>query len=68
LEKAIRMPGFTFVDVISPCPTQFGRRNRIADTAQLYDHVESICREPEEVQSMPVEERLQYFAIGEFTQ
>jgi 2-oxoglutarate ferredoxin oxidoreductase subunit beta len=68
LEKAIRMPGFTFVDVISPCPTQFGRRNRIGDTTQLYDHVESICREPEEVQSMPVEERLQYFAIGEFTQ
>jgi 2-oxoglutarate ferredoxin oxidoreductase subunit beta len=68
LEKAIRMPGFSFVDVISPCPTQFGRRNRIGDTAQLYDHVESICREPEEVKSMPVEERLQYFAIGEFTQ
>ena len=68
IEKAIRMPGFTFIDAISPCPTQFGRRNRLGDTAKLYDHMESVCRDPEEVQSMPVEERLQYFAIGEFTQ
>jgi 2-oxoglutarate ferredoxin oxidoreductase subunit beta len=35
LKKAMRdallKPGFTFVEVISPCPTLYGRRNKIGD-------------------------------------
>src|SRR5512135_1098236 len=30
LKKALRHVGFSFLDVLSPCPTQFGRRNRQA--------------------------------------
>jgi len=26
--EALLKPGFTFVEVIAPCPTQFGRKNR----------------------------------------
>ena len=26
--EALHKPGFTFVEAIAPCPTQFGRKNR----------------------------------------
>jgi 2-oxoglutarate ferredoxin oxidoreductase subunit beta len=29
--EAIVKPGFTFVEIISPCPTNYGRRNRIGE-------------------------------------
>jgi len=29
--EAIEKPGFTFVEIISPCPTNYGRRNRLGD-------------------------------------
>ncbi len=29
IKKALRIEGFCFIDVISPCPTHFGRRNRL---------------------------------------
>jgi len=29
--EAIMRPGFTFVEVVAPCPTNYGRRNRIGD-------------------------------------
>ena len=29
--EAIQRPGFSFVEIISPCPTNYGRRNRIGD-------------------------------------
>ena len=67
IEKAIRTPGFTFVEAISPCPTQFGRRNQLSDLAKMYDRVDSICLDPSEVEAMEENERLKHFAVGEFT-
>jgi 2-oxoglutarate ferredoxin oxidoreductase subunit beta len=67
IEKALRTPGFTFIDAISPCPTQFGRRNRIGDLDKLYGAVESLCVDPETAEAMDEDERLHHFAIGEFT-
>ncbi len=29
--EAIMKPGFTFVEIVSPCPTNYGRRNRIGE-------------------------------------
>ena len=29
--EALQRPGFSFVEIISPCPTNYGRRNRIGD-------------------------------------
>ncbi len=29
--EAIAKPGFTFVEIISPCPTNYGRRNRLGE-------------------------------------
>jgi 2-oxoglutarate ferredoxin oxidoreductase subunit beta len=66
IEKALRTPGFTFVDAMSPCPTQYGRRNRMADLEKLYSTLDSICITPEESEKMDEETRLHHFAVGEF--
>jgi len=29
--EALQRPGFSFVEIVSPCPTNYGRRNRIGD-------------------------------------
>lgn len=67
IEKAVRTPGFTFVEAISPCPTQYGRRNQLSDLSKMYDRVDAICLDPAEVEAMEEDERLKHFAVGEFT-
>jgi len=66
IERAISTPGFTFVEAVSPCPTQFGRRNRLPDLAALYDSVEDRCVSSEEAAQMSEQERLAHFVVGEF--
>jgi 2-oxoglutarate ferredoxin oxidoreductase subunit beta len=31
MKKAIAKKGFSFVEIITPCPEEYGRRNKIAD-------------------------------------
>lgn len=66
IEKAVRTPGFTFVEAVSPCPTQFGRRNKLSNLENLYKTVDSLCISKEESEAMDVDERLKHFTIGEF--
>ncbi len=42
IKKAIGIKGFSFVEAISPCPTQFGRQNRMDNVKDVYDYVESL--------------------------
>lgn len=35
LEEAVMKPGFSFVEVISPCPTGYLRRNRLGDALEM---------------------------------
>lgn len=37
LEKSIRHKGFSVVEVLSPCPTHFGRKNRQGDAVQMME-------------------------------
>jgi 2-oxoglutarate ferredoxin oxidoreductase subunit beta len=44
--EAIMKPGFTFVEIIAPCPTNYGRRNRIGeglDELRVYEE-QSVIR------------------------
>ena len=66
VEKAISIKGFTFVEALSPCPTQFGRRNSLADLKRLYDHVEERCVTEEEARGMDERELEEHFIVGEF--
>jgi len=37
IKTALQKPGFTFVEVVSQCPTNFGRRNKMADPTAMLD-------------------------------
>lgn len=37
MKAALEKKGFSFVEVVSQCPTNFGRRNRMADPSQMLE-------------------------------
>jgi len=43
IKKAILCDGVGFVEAISPCPTQYGRRNKIFEAASLYKMIDELC-------------------------
>ncbi len=45
IEQAILVRGFSFVEALSPCPTQYGRRNGYASTIELYDALDAAWEE-----------------------
>ena len=66
IEKAIKIKGFTLVEAISPCPTQFGRRNAMGDLAEMYETIDAACISPDAAAIMSEDERLRHFTVGEF--
>lgn len=67
IQKAIQCRGMGFVEAISPCPTQFGRRNRMADVPAFYDHLDSICVERHQAGELDPGDREGKFIVGEWT-
>jgi 2-oxoglutarate ferredoxin oxidoreductase subunit beta len=66
IKKAIQHVGFSFIEVLSPCPTQYGRRNR-------FDRPEEMIRDlidrsilEEEAKGLTEEERAEKIVTGEF--
>jgi 2-oxoglutarate ferredoxin oxidoreductase subunit beta len=43
IARAIETPAFSFVEALSPCPTQFGRRNRLDSPSEAFDHLNRMC-------------------------
>ena len=66
IKRAIQTPGFSFVEAISPCPTQFGRRNNVEDLGQLYQQMAELCVPASRADKLSEDERSRVFVIGEF--
>ena len=41
--RALRTTGFSFVEALSPCPTQYGRKNDLASISELYEAMDAAC-------------------------
>jgi 2-oxoglutarate ferredoxin oxidoreductase subunit beta len=67
IKRAIRTAGFAFVEAVSPCPTQFGRRNRVDDLTALYAYITDLCVTREQAAGMSKEKLAERFIIGEYT-
>ena len=67
IKKAIQHVGFSFIEVLSPCPTQFGRRNRLDRPEDLIRDLREKCILPEEAEDMSEEELAERIITGEFT-
>jgi 2-oxoglutarate ferredoxin oxidoreductase subunit beta len=66
IQRAIRNQGFSFIEVISPCPTQFGRRNQYDQPQEMIAHLVEHCVSFEDAESMTEEELKDMILTGEF--
>ena len=66
IQEAIQCRGMGYVEAISPCPTQYGRRNRHETVPALFDHVDSLCVAREDAAGMTADERRARFVTGEW--
>ncbi len=76
IKAAIQTVGFSLVEVLSPCPTNYGRRNQMGDPTAFLDHYKETTylydpakvRETDEsVHSFLMPANLKKIAVGEFT-
>ena len=66
LKKAIIHRGFSFVDVLSPCPTQFGRRNALRSAHEMLAALKNNCISLEKAKAMNPDEVKGKILVGEF--
>jgi len=66
LKTALQHKGFGFVEVLSSCPTQYGRRNDLATPVQMLHHFKETCVTSKRAQRMTGEELAGKIIIGEF--
>jgi len=66
IQRAIRNPGFSFIEVISPCPTQFGRRNQYDQPQEMIAYLVEHCVSLEDAEQMKKEELQDMVLTGEF--
>ncbi|MCD6500327.1 MAG: hypothetical protein J7M25_18680 [Deltaproteobacteria bacterium] len=66
IKRAISTHGFSFVEALSPCPTQFGRRNQFDSIPALYDDLDAHCVERGTSEAAPATNGPR-FEIGEFS-
>jgi 2-oxoglutarate/2-oxoacid ferredoxin oxidoreductase subunit beta len=64
IREALTRKGFSLVEVMSPCPTQFGRRNEMRETADMLLSLRGRALPVERYRSLPEAERGERFATG----
>lgn len=66
IEKAILHKGFSVVEALTSCPTQFGRRNKVADPTKMVERIKNMTRSKAEAAKMTEEELQGKFITGIF--
>ena len=66
IKKALEIPHFSFIEAFSPCPTQFGRRNRFDSPAAMLQKYKDICISRDEAKTLSPEELNEKIITGEF--
>ncbi len=66
LKKAIEHKGFAFVEVLSPCPTQFGRRNELRTPFAMIQALKRNSVSVEKAKSLDPAELQGKITVGEF--
>ncbi|KJS86706.1 MAG: hypothetical protein JM58_06390 [Peptococcaceae bacterium BICA1-8] len=66
MKNALTHKGFSTLEVITSCPTQFGRRNKMADPIKLVERIRDITVTQTAAEKMSVEELKDKIVIGEF--
>ena len=67
IKKALQTTGFSFVEALSTCPTQFGRRNRLDTPSDMLKFLKEKCITMEKALGLPAEKLSEKILTGEFT-
>ena len=67
IKKAILHKGFSFIEVLSPCPTQYGRRNRLDRPDEMIRDLMDRCILGEEAKGLSKEQLKERVITGEFS-
>jgi len=64
--NAISNKGFSFVEILTQCPTYFGRANKMGSPSAMLRWLKDNSVRQEETEAMQEEERSRKFVLGEF--
>ncbi|MFN3534293.1 MAG: 2-oxoacid:ferredoxin oxidoreductase subunit beta [Desulfatiglandales bacterium] len=64
IEAAIKKRGFSLVEVISTCPVQYGRRNKLADPVAMMTYLKENSVKKEKADTMDPKDIKDKFVIG----
>lgn len=66
IQKAFQINGFSFIDVVSPCPTHYGRRNRMPSLYDFYQFIFKNIVSYDKAKNLNKEELKNKIIIGEY--
>jgi len=66
LKRALQHPGFSFVEVLSSCPVQYGRRNELRSPVAMLNYFREHCVPISRAHTMDSAELADKIVIGEF--
>ncbi|MBZ0265468.1 2-oxoacid:ferredoxin oxidoreductase subunit beta [bacterium] len=64
LKKAFDHKGFSFVEVVSNCHTQFGRRNKMADPMNMISWISDRAKPMKKFEALSDEDKTRCFPVG----
>jgi 2-oxoglutarate ferredoxin oxidoreductase subunit beta len=65
IKKGIQNKGFSFIEILAQCPTQYGRRNKLGDAVQMMEWLKANSVLKEKAEKMSPEELQGKFILGE---
>jgi 2-oxoglutarate ferredoxin oxidoreductase subunit beta len=66
MKRAIQKKGFAFVEVVSQCPVEFGRKTGMGNSVQMMEHYKQNSVSLAKATTMTAEERTGKIVVGEF--
>lgn len=64
IKKGFAHKGFSFIEVVSNCHTQYGRRNRMADPMNMIKWIGDRAKPAKKYAELADEDRQRYFPVG----
>ncbi len=66
LKKAVKWNGFSFIEMVSQCPTYFGRKNDMAEPVDVFNWIRGNSIALAKAKEMAPEDLKEKFVVGEF--
>ena len=65
IKKGLGIQGFSFLEVLTTCPTQYGRRNEMGTPEEMFAYLMGRCISKEDARALSPEELKDRFILGE---